>query len=54
MPRCLHRGAPPPFDYVGRVTENKIYSILTDFGTIISEGVISNILTKEKRVVSLQ
>jgi len=34
--------------YVGRVTENKIHSILTDFGTIISEGEISNILTKEK------
>jgi hypothetical protein len=31
--------------YVGRVTENKIHSILTDFGIIISEGEISNILT---------
>ena len=34
--------------YVGRVTENKIHSILTEFGIIISEGEISNILTKEK------
>jgi len=34
--------------YVGRVTENKIHSILTDFGILISEGEISNILTKEK------
>jgi hypothetical protein len=34
--------------YVGRVTENKIHRILTDFGIIISEGEISNILTKEK------
>jgi hypothetical protein len=34
--------------YVGRVTENKIHRILTDFGTIISEGEISNILSKEK------
>jgi hypothetical protein len=34
--------------YVGRVTENKIHGILTDFGIIISEGEISNILTKEK------
>ena len=37
--------------YVGRVTENKIHSILTDFGIIISEGEISNILTKEKSEV---
>jgi hypothetical protein len=37
--------------YVGRVTENKIHSILTDFGIIISEGQISNILTKEKSEV---
>ena len=36
------------FYYAGRVTENKIYSILTDFGIFISEGEISNILTKEK------
>lgn len=34
--------------FVGRVTENKIHSILTEFGIIISEGEISNILTKEK------
>jgi hypothetical protein len=34
--------------YAGRVTENKIHSILTDFGIFISEGEISNILTKEK------
>jgi hypothetical protein len=33
--------------YVGRVTENKIHSILTDFNILISEGEISNILTKE-------
>jgi len=37
--------------YLGRVTENKIHSILTDFGIIISEGEISNILTKEKSEV---
>ena len=37
--------------YVGRVTENKIHSILTDFGILISEGEISNILTKEKSEV---
>jgi hypothetical protein len=37
--------------YVGRVTENKIYSILTDFNILISEGEISNILTKEKSEV---
>ena len=30
------------------MTENKIHSILTDFGIFISEGEISNILTKEK------
>jgi hypothetical protein len=39
------------FYYVGRVTENRIHSILTDFGIIISEGEISNILTKEKSEV---
>jgi len=33
--------------YVGRVTENKIHSILTDFNIFISEGEISNMLTKE-------
>ena len=37
--------------YVGRVTENKIHNILTDFGILISEGEISNILTKEKSEV---
>lgn len=37
--------------YLGRVTENRIHSILTDFGIFISEGEISNILTKEKREV---
>lgn len=36
------------FYYLGRVTENRIHSILTDFGIFISEGEISNILTKEK------
>ncbi len=39
------------FYYVGRVTENKIHSILTDFSIFISEGQISNILTKEKSEV---
>jgi hypothetical protein len=39
------------FYYLGRVTENRIHSILTDFGIIISEGEISNILTKEKSEV---
>ncbi len=39
------------FYYVGRVTENKIHSILTDFNIFISEGQISNILTKEKSEV---
>lgn len=34
--------------YVGRVTENKIHRILEEIGIIISEGEISNILTKEK------
>jgi hypothetical protein len=34
--------------YAGRVTENKIHSILEEIGIIISEGEISNILTKEK------
>jgi Transposase IS66 family len=34
--------------YVGRVTENKIHRVFTDFSIIISEGEISNILTKEK------
>jgi hypothetical protein len=33
--------------YAGRVTENKIHKFLKDIGTIISEGEISNILTKE-------
>lgn len=37
--------------YVGRVTENRIHSFLTEFGIIISEGEISNILTKEKSEV---
>ncbi len=36
------------FYYAGRVTENKIHRILTDFGIFISEGEISNMLTKEK------
>jgi regulator of replication initiation timing/transposase-like protein len=35
--------------YAGRVTENKIHMILKESGIIISEGEISNILTKEKR-----
>jgi hypothetical protein len=39
------------FHYLGRVTENRIHSILTDFGIFISEGEISNILTKEKSEV---
>jgi Transposase IS66 family len=34
--------------YAGRVTENKIHRILEEVGIIISEGEISNILTKEK------
>ena len=34
--------------YAGRVTENKIHKILKERGIIISEGQISNILTKEK------
>jgi hypothetical protein len=34
--------------YAGRVTENKIHKILQECGIIISEGEISNILTKEK------
>ena len=34
--------------YAGRVTENKIKRILEESGIIISEGEISNILTKEK------
>jgi regulator of replication initiation timing len=34
--------------YAGRVTENKIHKILEERGVIISEGEISNILTKEK------
>ena len=34
--------------YAGRVTENKIHRILEEIGIIISEGEISNILTKEK------
>ena len=34
--------------YAGRVTENKIHKILEELGIIISEGEISNILTKEK------
>ena len=34
--------------YAGRVTENRIYKILEEIGIIISEGEISNILTKEK------
>ena len=34
--------------YAGRVTENKIHRILKEIGIIISEGEISNILTKEK------
>jgi hypothetical protein len=34
--------------YAGRVTENKIHMILEEIGIIISEGEISNILTKEK------
>jgi hypothetical protein len=34
--------------YAGRVTENKIHKILEESGIIISEGEISNILTKEK------
>jgi hypothetical protein len=34
--------------YAGRVTENKIHKILGESGIIISEGEISNILTKEK------
>ena len=37
--------------YAGRVTENKIHMILKESGIIISEGEISNILTKEKRDV---
>jgi hypothetical protein len=37
--------------YIGRVTENRIHSFLTEFGIIISEGEISNILTKEKSEV---
>ncbi|MDD1748515.1 MAG: transposase [Methanothrix sp.] len=34
--------------YAGRVTENRIHKILEETGIIISEGEISNILTKEK------
>ena len=34
--------------YAGRVTENRIHKILKEIGIIISEGEISNILTKEK------
>ncbi len=34
--------------YAGRVTENRIHKILEEIGIIISEGEISNILTKEK------
>jgi hypothetical protein len=34
--------------YAGRVTENKIHTILKENGIMISEGEISNILTKEK------
>jgi len=34
--------------YAGRVTENRIHKILEESGIIISEGEISNILTKEK------
>jgi len=37
--------------YAGRVTENKIHRILEESGIIISEGEISNILTKEKSTV---
>lgn len=37
--------------YAGRVPENKIQQILEGIGTIVSEGTISNILTKEKREV---
>jgi len=33
--------------YAGRVTENKIHNILEEIGIVISEGEISNILTKE-------
>ncbi|MBK5190555.1 MAG: transposase [Methanosarcinales archaeon] len=35
--------------YAGRVTENKIQKILEEAGIIISEGEISNILTKDKK-----
>ncbi len=35
--------------YACRVTENKIKKILEDWGIIISEGEISNILTQEKK-----
>jgi regulator of replication initiation timing len=34
--------------YAGRVTENRIHKILEEIGIMISEGEISNILTKEK------
>jgi hypothetical protein len=34
--------------YAGRVTENRIHKILEEIDIIISEGEISNILTKEK------
>ncbi|MEA3421123.1 MAG: transposase [Acidobacteriota bacterium] len=37
--------------YVGRVPQNKIKEILENIGVIISEGTISNILTKEKHEV---
>jgi len=35
--------------YAGRVTENKIQKILEEVGVAISEGEISNILTKDKK-----
>ena len=35
--------------YAGRVTENKIQKILEECGIIISEGKISNILTRDKK-----
>ena len=35
--------------YAGRVTENKIHKILEEVGVVISEGEISNILTKDKK-----
>ena len=35
--------------YAGRVTENKIHKILEEVGVVISEGGISNILTRERK-----